>query len=266
MKIINSLNNPYIKELSKLNEKKYREKEGKFLIEGYNIVKEAKDADILIEVLIVDEKDIIEGIPCIKVTQEIIKKIADAKTPQNIIGICKMKKEKELSSDKILLLDNLQDPGNFGTLIRSALSFGVFDVVVSLDSVDLYNPKFIRSTQGAFFKINILRRNLNEVIEELKLREYTILGTDVNNAKKLQDIPKLDKYALILGSEGNGVNKKLLEKTDYNITIETTKLFESLNVAIAGSIIMYYLQWYRLLITNNIFIEIDKMIDLMLKH
>lgn len=242
MKVITSINNDYIKSLSSLNIKKYRDEQKKFIVEGYHLVKESMNEGLLLEVLSIDEKDEIPGIPFTKVTLDIIKKLANTSSPQNIIGICSFRKEKAITSNKILILDSLQDPGNFGTLVRSALNFNVRDIIISEDTVDLYNSKFIRATQGAFFKVNILKKDLSIMIDTLKENDYTVLGTDVNNGLPLKSLPKKEKYALILGSEGSGVKEELLSKTDYNITLETSKELDSLNVAIAGSIIMYYLQ------------------------
>ena len=150
MKKITSLTNEYVKELVKLHDKKYRDDKRKFIIEGYNLISEAKEA--LETVLIVDEKDMVTGIENILVTEEIINKIAFTKTPQKIIGICNYLEDFKLTGERFLLLDQLQDPGNVGTLVRSALGFAIDLVIFSKGSVDIYNDKFIRATQGALFK------------------------------------------------------------------------------------------------------------------
>ena len=182
LKKIDSLNNNYIKELLKLKLKKYRDAEKKFLVEGYHLVEEAKDN--LVEVLIVDEKDIVEGVSNILVTKEIIKKLSFSETPQMIIGVCKYLSYNENENfNKVLLLDGLQDPGNIGTLIRSALGFGIDLVVLSNDSVDLYNDKLIRSSQGALFKVKTVQKDIKEMISLLKKHNIKVFGTSLKNGK-----------------------------------------------------------------------------------
>lgn len=239
MRKIESVNNEYIKELAKLKNKKYRDAKKMFLVEGYHLVKEAKEK--LIEVLIVDEKDKIEGIENILVNKEIIKKISTTDSPQPIIGICKyFENNNNEYGHKIVVLDDLQDPGNVGTIIRSALGFGVDSVVLSNNSVDIYNEKVIRATQGAIFKVKVFREDIINTIEKIKKDGIKVLGTSLENGVNLNNFAKLDKYCLVLGNEGNGVSKEVLEVCDQNIFVEMNKEMESLNVAIAGAIIMHY--------------------------
>ncbi|NLD26440.1 MAG: RNA methyltransferase [Acholeplasmataceae bacterium] len=241
MKNIQSINNPYIKELKKLQEKKYRDQQRQFLIEGFHLIEEAKSQKQLQNVLITREEDYVEGVENILVNYSIIEKLAQTKTPQNIIGVCRYFEETKLEGSRFLLLDGIQDPGNAGTIVRSALGFGIDMVILSPDSVDIYNDKFIRSTQGAIFKTKIITKSLLDAIVELKALGVTIIGTSLLG-KPLREIEAIDKYALILGNEGRGVRPEIIECTDQNIFIEIDSKLESLNVAIAGSIILYYLQ------------------------
>lgn len=240
MKEITSINNDYIKYLLKLKEKKYRHSEKKFIIEGYHLVNEAYQAKMLKEVLVIDDDEKFEGVSVIKVTDQIIKKLSSTITPQNIIGICDISNEKEIKGKKILLLDNINDPGNLGTLIRSSLGFGIDTIVLSEDCVDLYNEKVIRATQGAIFKINIIINDLKETIEYLQKHDIKVFGTSLESSKFLQEYKVNNNYAILLGNEANGVKKELLQLTNDNIKIEIDNKLESLNVAVAGSIIMYY--------------------------
>ena len=240
MKEITSINNDYIKYLLKLKEKKYRHLEKKFIIEGYHLVNEAYQAKMLKEVLVIDDDEKFEGVSVIKVTDQIIKKLSSTITPQNIIGICDISNEKEIKGKKILLLDNINDPGNLGTLIRSSLGFGIDTIVLSEDCVDLYNEKVIRATQGAIFKINIIINDLKETIEYLQKHDIKVFGTSLESSKFLQEYKVNNNYAILLGNEANGVKKELLQLTNDNIKIEIDNKLESLNVAVAGSIIMYY--------------------------
>ena len=240
MKEITSINNEYIKYLLKLKEKKHRHLENKFLIEGYHLVNEADQAKVLKEVLVVNQTTEYEGVSIIKVTDQIIKKLSFTITPQDIIGVCEIPNNKEIIGSKILLLDNINDPGNMGTLIRSSLGFGISTIVLSDDCVDLYNEKVIRSTQGAIFKTNIIIDDLKRVIKRLKDKKINVYGTSLESSKYLQKYDVKDNYAILLGNEAQGVKKELLELTDENIKIEIDTKLESLNVAVAGAIIMYH--------------------------
>lgn len=240
MKEITSLNNEYIKYLCKLKEKKARTVEKKFIIEGYHLVNEAYKANILKEILLTEDTNDYTDIAKIKVTEAIIKKISTTVNPQNIIGICDITFKKEIKGTKILLLDNINDPGNLGTLIRSSLGFGIETIVLSNDCVDLFNEKVIRASQGAIFKMNIIIDDLKQVITKLKKQGIKVFGTSLNSSQFLQEIDKTSKYAILLGNEANGVKEELLQSTDQNIKIEINNELESLNVAVAGSILMYY--------------------------
>ncbi|HRT68876.1 MAG TPA: RNA methyltransferase [Bacilli bacterium] len=239
MKKITSVNNEYIKELVRLHEKKHRDRQQRFLVEGYHLLLEAKD--LLEKVLIVDEKDEVIGVENILVTNEIINKVGFTKTPQPIIGVCRYFPEYALTGERFLLLDRLQDPGNIGTLVRSAVGFDIDMVVLSDDSVDLYNDKFIRATQGALFKTKVIVAQLEKVVGELKKQKIKIIGTSLEASKDLEEIAGEKKYAIILGNEASGVSKNLLEMTDVNVKIKINPALESLNVGVAGGIIMHYL-------------------------
>lgn len=240
LKEIKSSNNDYIKELSKLKNKKNRDLEGKFLVEGYHLIEMA--ANYLETILITDLKDlnIIPNKKYILVTKEIISKLSSTQTPQGIIGVAHKKIEK-IDNGNILILDNVQDPNNVGTLIRSALAFGINNIILSQDCVDIYNDKVVRGSQGSIFKINYLYCDLIEKIQELKKDNYVIYGTSLKNGKELNSIIIQNHFALILGNEGQGVREEILDMTDANIYISISKQIDSLNVAVAGSILMYEL-------------------------
>ena len=242
---ITSLTNPHIKELALLSDSKERKNKSKVLIEGEHLVSEAYSLGILEEILIVDEKDYLDGVTNYLVTKDIIKKLSNTITPQNIIGVAKIKKQDIVYGDTILLLDGISDPGNLGTIIRSAKAFGVSSIILSEGSIDIYNEKVIRATQGQIFKMPILKKDLNEVIDDLKRREYLIFSTALKNALNLQDIKEVNKYALILGNEANGISSEVIKKSDASIKIEMDEAVESLNVAVAGAICLYTLNSKR---------------------
>ncbi|MGB4015571.1 MAG: RNA methyltransferase [Bacilli bacterium] len=241
MKKIASVNNSFIKELRKLRLKKYRDQAEKFLIEGYHLVSEAASSGLLETVLICDEKDEIRGIENVLVTEEIIGKLAQSQAPQKIIGVCRFLPRGPLAGKRFLLLDGISDPGNMGTLIRSALGFGVDCVIASPDSVDIYNDKVLRATQGAIFKIKILKEELTGVIARLKADGVIVYGALPKGGVPLRDLSRAEKHALVLGNESRGIRDDIAILCDENITIETQTRLESLNVSVAGSVIMYFL-------------------------
>jgi TrmH family RNA methyltransferase len=237
--VITSVNNNHIKELSKLKDKKYRDSTNTYLIETKHLVEEAYKQNLLQELIILDKEDYTLDVPITYVSVEVMKKLATTNTPSSILGVVKKKEENNYLGNKILVLDNIQDPGNLGTIIRSGVAFDVDTIVLSNDTVDLYNPKVIRSSEGMFFHINIIKRDLPSFLDELKENNYTIYGTNVKNGNLVSDITSRSKYALIMGNEGNGVSKELLDRCNSYIYIPMNKTCESLNVGVATSIILY---------------------------
>lgn len=241
MKTITSPTNPFIKDLMKLYDSGERKQKNKFLVEGYHLVNEAKQAGVLDIVLISNEDDFIDGVTNILVTNDIINKLSKTKTPQGIMGVCNIKKNQVITGSKFLLLDNVSDPGNLGTIIRTALGFNIDSIIISPDSVDIYNDKVIRSTQGALFKIPIIEMDIISAINKLKQDNIYIIGSSLNNSVSLKTLNKVDKYAIILGNEAQGITAEVLSNTDINVKIEINEQLESLNVAIAGAILLFYL-------------------------
>ena len=227
MEIITSLENKKIKNLSKLLQKKYRDEEDKFLVYGDHLVLEANNSGVLMEVLLTEDY----------VTYEVLKKLTNALNPQKIVGVCSKLNRKEIGN-KVLLLDDIQDPGNLGTIIRSSVAFGFDTIVLSNNSVDMYNEKVIRASEGMLFKINIIRNDIKEVIENLKCDKYTIYGTKVDGGTDVSSIDYPSKLALVMGNEGNGVSDSILNMCDDYIYINMSNC-ESLNVGVATSIILY---------------------------
>lgn len=240
MEVITSLDNKHIKNLSKLLVKKYRDQENMFLIEGEHLVEEALKVGKLKEVIKTEEYKRDFDVPTTIVTYEVIKKLTNSVTPQQIIGVVTKLEEKEIGN-KILILDNLQDPGNLGTIIRSSVAFNVDTIVLSENCVDLYNDKVIRSSEGMIFYINVIKRNIYTFIDEIKSLDYQVLGTKVTNGENVKNIDVLGKIAVVMGNEGAGVRKEILDKCDKYLYIPMNKNCESLNVGVATSIILYEL-------------------------
>lgn len=245
LKEISSINNSYIKELAKLAMHKYRVLNKKFLVEGYHLVKEAYHDGVLEQILYVNDEDLncFSGIDAIKVTKDVIQYLSDVKNPQAIIGVCIIKEFviDYKTINKVLILDDLSDPGNVGSLIRTSIGFNIDLVLLSNSSVDVYNSKVVRSTQGALFKQKIIYGDILEEIKKMKENNIFIISTSLQAQHELKDLKGITKYAIILGNEANGVKKEIQDLCDDNIIIKTNALLESLNVLVAGSIIMYEL-------------------------
>ena len=236
--IITSLNNPTIKEISKLKNKKYRDLTNTYLVEGDHLVEEAYKNNILTKIILLEDTICNYDIEKIYVTKEVMKKLTELDTPNKIIGIVKKNTPLPIGN-KILILDNIQDPGNVGTIIRSSVAFDIDTIVLSPNTVDIYNPKVIRSTQGMIFYTNIITLELKEFINEIKTKNYTIFGTNVRNGKNIKEITLPEKFALVLGNEGQGVSKEIESLCDDNIYIKMSSKCESLNVSVATSILLY---------------------------
>ena len=241
--LITSLDNDKIKKLIKLKEKKYRDQYNEFIVEGEHLVIEAYRSNLLEEVFIEQDEVTLLNCDITYVTKEIIDKLTQLETPTHIIGLCKKKKEDNNLGNKLLLLDRIQDPGNLGTIIRSSKAFGIDTVVLGSGCVDLYNDKVIRSTQGIGFHMNIINANLNELIPKLKQEEIPIFGTRVQYGEDIRNLLDRDKekFALIMGNEGRGVDSSILDLCDKYIYIELDSDVESLNVAVSTSSLLYEL-------------------------
>lgn len=237
---ISSINNDFVKETAKLKEKKYRDLTNTFLIEGEHLVKEAKKNNIVKTIIVLEDFSYETELEKIVVTKEIMKKLSDNPSIPKIMAIV-YKKECTRIGNKVLILDRLQDPGNLGTIIRSAVAFDFDTLILSDDTVDLYNPKVIRSTQGMLFNINIKRCNIKDIIEKLKEKDYLILGTKVNGGTDVKDYCVNKKFALIIGNEGQGISNEILELCEDYLYIKMVNKCESLNAGVAASILMYEL-------------------------
>lgn len=237
---ITSFDNEKIKTYMKLKDRKYRDKLGLFLVEGTHSVIEAYRAGSLQEVILVSDELVPITAPTVVVSAEIMKKLCETTSPVHVLGLCKKKEVTELGN-RILLLDGVQDPGNLGTIIRSAAAFEVDTVVLGKGTVDLYNPKTLRSTQGMVFHVNTMRASLEEVIAKLKEQDIPIYGTKVEYGDDVRSLSMRDmnSFALIMGNEGAGVRPEILELCDKFLYIPMSSKVESLNVAVASSILLY---------------------------
>lgn len=231
---IESVNNPKIKNLIKLKEKKYRDLTNTFIVEGDHLVREALKKELVIEIYSLSDEDY--GVPSFKITEAVMKKITNQVSISPIIALCKKMGEEPIKGP-VLILDGIQDPGNLGTIIRSAVAFSMPNIIISDNSVDLYNPKVIRSTEGMLFHVNAIRKNLSEYLPTLK-KDYQIIGTDVRMGVNIRNLSLNSNYGIVIGSEGSGMGVSK-DFCDTFIKIPMSDKCESLNAGVSASIIMY---------------------------
>lgn len=235
---ISSRQNSKIKEVTKLFQMSEKKAQGKFIIEGYHLLEMALSAKKVSAVFsLKEEKSVPSSIPQYIVTPEVLEKISLTKSSQGVVAICTMKEEKEIESSNVLYLDDVSDPGNMGTLLRTALAFGYKDVLVSPNSCSIYNEKVIQASQGAIFTLNVKTSDIEGL---KKLKDYQILATEIKGSIDIRDVKKIGKHILVLGNEARGVRKEILQLASQRIRIDIEDM-ESLNVAIAGGIAMYSL-------------------------
>lgn len=246
---IESTQNPRVKQWKKLHTKKERNKTGLFLIEGIHLIEEALKYKAHVKELIVREGmeySLLDvgDIDVFEVTEDIMKQISETETPQGIAAVCGMAGPTPINvaTAKLLLVDNVQDPGNLGTMIRTADAVGMDAVILGEGCVDLYNGKVIRATQGSLFHIPILEGSLDVWIKRLTAIGVPVFGTALENGRNYKEFEPLNQFALLVGNEGNGVNPALLKQTDANLYIPIYGKAESLNVSIATAILLYHLR------------------------
>lgn len=229
-KYITSSSNQLIKDLVKLK----NSKEDKFLIEGKDLLDLAYLNNLLDMVITTEDNDEFSNVDTIVVPKFILEKLSNNKSVQPYIGVSRLPEVKGELGDKLVYLDGVQDPGNVGTIIRTALAFSYDAVVLSKDSASLANSKVIQSTKGALFSIPLTNK---VTLEELKEKGYVIIVTALEDAINYQKSPKFDKFVLVLGNEGQGVKKENIALADTVVKIEMGNI-DSLNVAVAGGILL----------------------------
>jgi len=230
---IESRQNQKIKDLVKLSQPKFSKKKKLFKIEGFHALEMAKESGVLVSVFLT--KPIMDlDVPQYVVSRDIMESISSAKSPQGVICVCKYIEERPITSLKVLLLDNVSDPGNLGTILRTALAFGYNDVILN-GGCSQYNEKVLQSTQGAIFSLNILTN-----FDISSLKDYEIIATEIKGSVDISTVHQVNKHVLVLGNEAHGVSNEILKLASKRVRIEI-KNIESLNVAVAGAIAMYEL-------------------------
>ncbi|MFR9042716.1 MAG: TrmH family RNA methyltransferase [Intestinibacter bartlettii] len=260
--IIKSKDNDKIKYTKSLLKTKGRNKEKKFIIEGYRILTLALECDAKLKYVFINEdfekkqdhKVLLEelenkNIKIYKTSNKIFSEMVDTENTQGILAVLRYK-ERDLvnninQDDKfVLILDRIQDPGNMGTIIRTADSAGVDAIILLKGCVDIYNPKVIRSTMGSIFDMNIIQTTQDEAVDFLKANNFDIVSSYLHTESYYNETTYDGKIALVIGNEANGINDELISKSDKLVKIPIYGNAESLNAAISAAILMYEIKKY----------------------
>lgn len=254
MQVITSKDNELIKNIRKLKEKKYRQENNKYIIEGIKLIKEAIEENAKIDTIVICEDCMrneviaqklmyeIAKYNCVYVSEKVFGAITEVTNPQGILAIVAKKNEEEnidYTQDVIVILDGIQDPGNLGTILRTVDSVGLNQIIISSKTADVYNPKVVRSTMGAIFRVNIIiSKDLQTTIKEIKKHKFGVIATSLQTNKSIYEI-NYSKKAIIIGNEANGVSNEILDISDMKVKIPMLGKTESLNASVATSVILY---------------------------
>ena len=254
MQVISSRDNEIVKSIRKLKEKKYRDIENCYVIEGIKLIKEAISENVKIKEIVVCEECISSGeidkdtmyeiakYNVIYVTEKVFNVITDVKSPQGILAVIEKNasnKNIDYTQDIIIALDGVQDPGNMGTILRTVDSANLNQIIISKDSADCYNPKVVRSTMGAIFRVNIIEvDNLKETLEEIKQNKFKVMVTALDTNDSIYSVD-YNKKVIVIGNEANGVSKEVQAIADEKVKIPMIGKTESLNASVAAGIMIY---------------------------
>lgn len=247
MEIIQSKKNKWVKEIHRLYKRKGRKESGQFVLEGWHLVEEALQGGALLTAIFVEEEQAPRlqkwqlTVPQYQVTKEVLKAMSATPQPQGVLAIAQqLKYPKDEGKGRYLLLDRVQDPGNIGTMIRTADAAGYTAVILGEGCADLYNDKVLRSMQGSQYHIAIYEANLKEWIAHFQKQGGQVLGTQLNpQAKDYRALQPSDSFAILMGNEGQGAAPELLEQCDQTVYLPMKGQAESLNVAVAAGILLF---------------------------
>ena len=250
MIVIESKDNSLFKYTKKLKERKYRNKENKYIIEGFRLVQEAFKANCSIEYLIVNEngkdklddylKSYMDSIKIYEMKSDLFNQLSSTENTQGIIAVANINNSvKDINGEFYLLCDKVQDPGNLGTIIRTAHAAGVSAIILTKGTVDIYNDKTIRSTMGSIFYTPIIYDNDLSFLNSLKENGFSLVTTSLEESKNFFDEDLSGKIILSVGNEGNGISEEIFSLADKKVKIPMPGGAESLNVGVATSIILF---------------------------
>ena len=254
MQVISSKDNELIKHIKKLKDKKYRDENNEYIVEGVKLIEEAVQEKAKIKKIIVCEDTTrtyeiptqvmleIAKYECVYVTDKIFSSITQVTNPQGVMAIIEKNSENQeidYTQDIIIALDNVQDPGNLGTILRTVDSIGLSQIIVSKDTVDAFNSKVVRSTMGAIFRVKIIEvENLVQSIKEMRKHHFKLMVTSLQTENSIYDI-EFNKKIIVIGNESNGVSKEIQDMADEKVKIPMLGKTESLNASVAAGVVMY---------------------------
>ncbi|PYI50865.1 TrmH family RNA methyltransferase [Paenibacillus flagellatus] len=250
---IRSVNNPRVKGWSQLLDKKGRDKRGAYIIEGVHLVQEALRHGAAVETILYSElrglpdeigPAAMEGAECIPVSEQVLAKVSDTQTPQAVVAIVE---KARLSAESLLerrdglvvVVDGVQDPGNLGTIVRSADAVGATGVVLGRGTVDLYNPKTVRSTMGSLFHVPVAEADLLPLLAEAKRRGVKLFNASLQASRTCYEADFTGPTWIVLGNEGKGVSPEVAAQVDEHVIIPMKGSAESLNVAMAATVLLF---------------------------
>ena len=260
--MITAKDNDKVKYTKSLLKSKNRNKESKFIIEGYRILTLAIECNAKIDYVFINEEfekktehveflEILKSknINTYKTTNKIFNGLVDTESTQGILAVVKFNQrtiQENLKDEHrfVVILDRIQDPGNMGTIIRTADAAGVDAIIALKGCVDIYNPKVIRSTMGSIFDMNIIHATQEESVRLLKLKNFDIVSSYLDTDNYYDKVKYNYKTALVIGNEANGINDELVSKSDVLVKIPIYGKAESLNAAISSAILMYEIKKY----------------------
>ncbi|MBI5214674.1 MAG: RNA methyltransferase [Ignavibacteriae bacterium] len=262
MKEIQRISKAKLHSYKKLTQKKYREEEGKFIVEGEHVVEEAIVSDWFVDSLFVTEeylqKDSAQRliftaqrkkIELFLLAEQELGQLSDSVTSQGVAAIISQKKiqlDTSITKQKeslIVVLDQINDPGNLGTIIRTCDWFGVDCLIVSSNSVELFSPKVVRSTMGSIFHFPAITDvDVKDTLRQLKQENYTVILATIDAPSKLHDVRFPKKTVLVFGNEAHGISKELQNCADESVSIKKYGKAESLNVAMACGVFLSYIR------------------------
>ena len=265
MQIITSKDNDFVKHIKKLKEKKYRDINKEYMIEGIKLIKEAIEEKAEIKQIIIcedcDKADIIPKelmyeiakYECVYVNKKIFNTLTDVVNPQGIlaiIGRSNNKNQIDYMQDIIVALDDIQDPGNLGTILRTVDSVGLTQILVSKGTADVFNPKVVRSTMGAIFRVKIIEcEDLIQTLKEVKKHKFEVVVTSLQTTKSFYEV-NYNKKIIVIGNEANGVEKQIQEIAENKVIIPMLGKTEILNASVATGIMLY--EYVRQKLNKNI--------------
>lgn len=239
---ITSVNNELVKETAKFLQRKYRNESGKFLLEGDKCIEEAIESGL--EVVRIFKLEGYEKFPeGIETTEAVLAKVSSTSTPPKAVAVAK-KPVREWSSDfkKVILLENIKDAGNLGTILRTSAAFGVEALILYGDTVDLYNPKCVRSSVGNLWKLPVFEVNdFSELESKFSAYERVATLPKADDTVWLRNFKPADRILVMFGAESTGLSDELKNFATRNVTIEMKSNVESLNLSISAGVILYEL-------------------------